>query len=198
MNRANTNKIPQLNIPRIGDLPYYVSPPMQFSLTQTAVLDLGTYKFLDAAGGNPLQKTVMDNTKNITDNSLIYIYSISFSADIPVLDYQQALQLSGGTVDIPTFQTFLESDADSPQFKDPILLKNYFEDQSYRLVLNPKQDPNQIKGLFSGQLQQTFALAGISEINFTFDMYAQEIVDDNFIAAFKQQYPDITNGGVTL
>lgn len=173
----------------IQRLPYWTSPPMQFSLTQQAILSAGTFQFLQSAGGNPVTPADLANNKNITENSMILIYDFSFAADIPVLDYQQALQLGAGTTDIPNFNLFLKSDAGSPQLKDPIELYNYIDKQQYILALTPKISDNAFRGFFRGSLQQTAALAGLNEINFTINFYAQEIVDDNYIHTFKQNYP---------
>ena len=171
-------------IARIEDLPYYTSPPAQFFLTERANLALGVYVF----GGLRL---IMTGNKNITDNTLIYIRSLSFSADIPAVDYQQALQLAAGGVDIPTFRAFLQSGSSAPIFEDPIVLNNYFDEIDYRLLLLPKQIPNRLTGFFTGTLQQTAALAGYAGINFTLQMWAQVITDDNFIAGLKRDYPRI-------
>ena len=166
-----------------GQIPYWDSPPMQFSMSQTARLDFGVYKFLDASG-NPLGRTQLNGTKNITESSLLFFYDVSFSADIPILDYQQALNLTGAN-DIPQFFLFLKSDAGSPQLKDPLLLQNYLERQRYILAIDPKVSNNSITGFFRGELAQTAALAGISVIDFTISFYVQEVTDEAYIKAFK-------------
>lgn len=172
-------------IARIEDLPYYTSPPIQFTLNQAADLTLGTYPFLQ------LTKTAMGNTNNITDNTLLYVRNISFSCDIPEIDYQQALKLAAGTVDIPRFNMFFVSNALSPQMRNPLILQKYMTEQEYRLIMMPKQTPNIIKANVTGVLQQTAALAGVDEINAFIEVFVQEIVDDKFIAALKKDYPSI-------
>jgi hypothetical protein len=175
-------------IARIEDLPYWSSTPMQFSFTQSATITLGQYPFTAA-------RASMEGEKNLTDNSLIYIRSISFSADIPILDYQQALQLVGGSTDIPAFYMFLQSDANAPTLRDPIKLLNYFDNQDYKMLIEPKKLPNRLTAFFRGTLQQTGALAGITDINLNIDIYAQEIIDDNFVAAIKAGYPALCENG---
>lgn len=169
---------------RIEDLPYNSSPPMQFTFTQSAVLTLGTYPFI-------AERATIGNNKNITDNNIIYIKAVSFSADIPVLTYQAALKLFGGITNIPTFSIFLQSDASAPIFTDPIQLGDYFKDQEYKKLLMPKQLPNRMSAFFRGTLQQTAALAGVSEINLTMNVWAQSITDDAFIAALRLKYPNV-------
>lgn len=171
-------------ITRIEDLPYKTSPPAQFVFTQAATLTAGTYPW---TGG----RAAITNEKDITDNTLIYIKALSFSADIPLVDYQQALKLAAGTVDIPRFSAFLQADSNAPIFVDPIVLHDYFNDQEYRLLIEPKQLPNAFTGFFRGTLQQTAALAGVGEINLTVQMWVQLISDDNFIAGIRKEYPRV-------
>lgn len=173
------------HIPRIEDLPYYYSPPMQFTFTQSADLTLGQYPFLPV-------KATLGNNKNITDNTLLYIKAITFSADIPLLDYQQATKLSTGLTDIPRFSMFLQSEASgAPVFIDPIQLGDYFNDQEYKKLILAKQLPNRVSGFFEGTLQQTANLAGILEINLTMNIWVQSITDDDFINALRTRYPVI-------
>ena len=169
-------------VARIEDLPYYTSPPIQFTFVQQATLTLGQYPFV-------LTKAVMGNTVQITDNSLIYIRDMSFSADISLLDYQTSLKLATGLTDIPRFSLYMGGDGGVPIFRNPIELANYFREQSYRKVIMPKYTPNQLLGSVQGTLQQHAGLAGVNEINITMELYCQEIVDDNFIKEFTQRYP---------
>lgn len=171
-------------IARIEDLPYYVSPPMQFTFTQQATLTLGQYPFT-------ADKVVIGNNKNITDNVLLYIKAFTFSADIDLLAYQQSLKLSTGLTDIPTFSMFLQSDARAPVFVDPIQLGNYYTDQEYKKLLLTKQSPNELTAFYRGTLQQHAGLAGVTEINLSMDIWVQQITNDNFIEALKKNYPDI-------
>lgn len=172
----------QLNVARIGDIPYWESPPMQFSFTEKVDLVLGTYPMI--AGRTP-----MINVKNLNESTLIYFYDMTFSADIPGLEYQKSLQLITGDTSIPNFNMFFQDNRNAPALQDPILLQNYFTAQDYQLLVEPKQTPNTLNAFFRGTLQQTAALAGVQSINMTFTFYAQQIVDDNYIQAFKQGYP---------
>ncbi len=174
----------QDDIARIEDLPYYYSPPLQFTFTQSATITAGVYPFTAA-------RARVGNDKNLTDNTLLYIKAMTFSADIPVLTYQQALQLAAGDTDVPRFSMFIKSQANAPIFVDPIQLGDYFRDQQYKKILITKQDPDNLTAFFRGTLQQTAALAGVVEINLTMNIWVQAITDDNFIDGLKKKYPRI-------
>jgi len=177
--------------PRIGDLSYWTSPPMQFTYIQSAALTAGTYPFTASRGA-------MINAKNINAETLIYFYDMQFSADIGLLDYQQALKLAGGTTDVPRFSLFLESSRNAPVLQDPIYCQDYFDGQSYQLVIEPKQLPNAITAFFQGTLQQHAGLAGVTEINLIMTMFAQQITDDSYISEFKKGYPSSDYQGGNL
>ena len=179
-------------VARLEDLPYYTSPPIQFTYTQSANLTLGTYPFGLAA------KTVMGNNVQLTDNSLIYIRNISFYADVPKVDYQQALQLLAGTVDIPKLSIYMGGNTGVPILRTPIELGDYFREQDYRLLIMPKYTPNELLAAIQGTVQQTGALAGVATLNLTVEVYCQEIVDDSFIDAIVRKYPAIANGGMKI
>jgi len=178
-------------VARLEDLPYYSSPPIQFIHTQQGALALGTYPFVIA-------KVVMQNTIQLSDNSLIYIRNISFYADVPELDYQLALQLAAGTVNIPRLSIYFSGNASVPLLRNPIFLGNYFREQDYRILVRPKVTPNTIQAAIEGTLQQHGGLAGIGQINLTAEVYCQEIVDDNFVSAVTKKYPAIENGGMRV
>jgi len=172
------------HVVRLEDLPYYKSPPMQFTFTQSATLTLGQYPFTAA-------KAVVGNNKNLTDNAMIYIKAITFSADIDVQDYQTALKLSTGATDVPTFSMFLQSEARAPVFVDPIQLGNYYSNQEYKKLFLTKQAPNELTAFFRGTLQQHGGLAGVTEINLTMDVWVQQLTNDNFIEGLKKNYPNV-------
>lgn len=168
-------------VARLNDIPYYTTKEMQFTFTQSASITGGVYPFNSG-------RAVMTGTRNFTGSTLILIRNISFSADIPVLDYQQSLQLLAGTTDIPTFHAFLASGANVPILRNPILLRDYFNEQDYVLSLDPRRKKDQMNAFFRGTLQQTAALAGINQINLTFTIYANEINDNQYIQTFKKGY----------
>lgn len=178
-------------VARMEDLPYYSSPPIQFIHTQQGALALGVYPFVIA-------KAAMQNTIQLSDNSLIYIRNISFYADVPELDYQMALQLAAGTVNIPRLSIYFSGNASVPLLRNPVFLGNYFREQDYRMLVRPKVTPNTIQAAIQGTLQQHGGLAGIGQVNLTVEIYCQEIVDDNFVSAITKKYPAIENGGLRV
>lgn len=194
--RPNVNPI----IARIEDLPYFSSPPIQLSLSQSASLSFGQYVWSNTNA----PKTVLFGSTQLSQSTLLYIKSISFSADIPELDYQKALEITttvagngtvAGTNQIPSYFKFLSSDAKAPTLRSPILCQKYFTDQEYKLLIEPKTLPNQVLGFFRGALQQTGALAGINTITLTAEFYVQTIEERNFINALKNQYPALDRDG---
>jgi len=194
--QRNVNPI----IARIEDLPYFRSPPIQLSLSQSASLSFGQYVW----NNTNAPKTILVGSAQITQSTLLYIKSISFSADIPELDYQKALEitstvLANGTTagqnQIPSYFKFLSSDAKSPTLRSPILCQQFFTDQEYKLLVEPKTRPNDVLGFFRGALQQTGALAGINTITLTAEFYVQTVEDRNFINALKNQYPALDKSG---
>jgi len=182
----NLKNIPTVKIgdrvARLNDIPYWSTKTMQFTFSQSASLVGGTYPFLG-------DRAVMTGAANFTGSTLILIRNISFAADIPVLDYQQSLQLLAGGVDVPTFHVFSASNANAPLFRNPILLYDYFQEQDYVLAHDPRREDDQYNAFFRGTLQQTAALAGITNINLLITIYADEINDNKFISQFKKQYP---------
>lgn len=172
-------------VARLNDIPYNTTKEMQFTFTQSATITAGVYPFIAS-------RSVMTGVRNFTGSTLILIRNISFSADIPVLDYQQSLQLLAGTTNIPTFHAFLASNANAPIFRNPILLRDYFNEQDYVLAMDPRRKNDKLNAFFRGTLQQTAALAGVNQINLTFTIYANEINDNQYIQTFKKGY----TGGV--
>lgn len=187
----NNLRVKFSRVARIEDLPYYTSPPIQFVHTQQAVLNAGTYPLA-------LNKVTMQNTVQLSDNSLIYIRDMSFYADIERDNYQRALQLAAGTVDVPRLSLYFSGNASNPILRNPVFLGDYFRNQPYRLLKMPKATPNTIDAAIQGTLQQHAGLAGIAQINLTVEVYCQEIVDDAFIAAVTKKYPQVQNEGVYL
>lgn len=174
-------------VTRLLDIPFWTSPPLQFTFSQTAEIEAGQYNF-EGAGQE------MVGNKNINDNTLILINTMSFSASIPREVYQEALALTTlPNTFIPNFNMFLESGRNAPVLRDPVELNDYFVSQVFTQLIDPKVTPNRLSAFFRGTLQQTAALAGISEITLNIQIFCQEITDDNFIQAVKKGYPDLGN-----
>lgn len=166
-------------IPRLEDLPYFNSPPIQFVYEETASLNLGNYIWTGGA-------SALTPNRPILDNALYYFREITMSADISVLDFESA------KVTTPNFQMFRESDASAPLFREAVQMPTYLQRQQYRLVWVPGRADDVLFADFVGQLTQTPALLGKASITLTAIVTAQEIVDDNFIKAVRDyKYPNI-------
>lgn len=168
--------IKTLAIPRIEDLPYWTSPPIQFVYESEATLNLGTYVWNDPP-------TVLTPDRPILANALYYFRNISLAADIAELDYQGAL------ITTPQFFTFLQSDARGVLFREPITMNKYFENFEYRMVWSTQSGQDQLFAAFRGTLLQTLPLIGKQSITLKAIISAQEIIDDNYIRLFKKMYP---------
>lgn len=178
-----------LSIPRIEDLPYVSSPPVQFVYESTAVLAAGVYAWAD----NPSPLTP---TRPLQKNAIYFIRKVTLAADVSELDFESAI------VTTPQFFTFLKSDAESLLFREPIQMVKFFDGFEFRQAFFVKQavvDPlsgfaagtsgDRILAAFRGVLLQTAALLGKADITLKAIMSAQEIVDQNFVNLFRAAYP---------
>lgn len=176
-----------LNVPRIEDLPYYSSPPIQFVYQSTAPLALGAYTWADAP-------TALTPTRPMLDNALYYLRHITLSADVSELDFTAAITTT------PEFFTYQKSDAVTLLFREPIQMVKFLEAFDFRQTFVVKQgrpDPlagagalgERILAAFTGVLVQTAALIGKTSITLTAVISAQEIVDRNFINNYRAAYP---------
>ena len=173
--------ISTLSIPRLEDLPYFNSPPVQFVYEETATLALGNYVW---AGG----ASALTPTRPILDNAMYYFREVTLSADISELDFESAL------VTNPTFQMFRVSDGNAPLFREAITMVKYYDKMTYRLVWVPGRASDVLSADFVGQLFQTGALLGKGSITLKAVVTAQEIVDDSFIKAVRDyKYPNLSN-----
>jgi len=176
--------IKTLAIPRIEDLPYFDSPPVQFVYEETANIVLGNYIW--TAGASALTPA-----RPILDNALYYFRDITLSADISELDFEANI------VTNPQFQMFRISDANAPLFREAITMVKFYERLPYRLVWVPGRASDVLNADFTGQLVQGPALVGKTSITLKAIVTAQEIVDDNFIKAVRDyKYPNITDSSI--
>ena len=174
-------KIPPILIPRLEDMPYYQSPPIQFVFSQTAPLEFGQYVF-------PIAKALFTPDRPILDNALYYFRTITCTADITELDYESAVDASTPF----QFHCFEQSLSGSPRFREPILIAKFLENFDYRLLFLPRQEPNALLGSFQGTIIQTASLLGKEDITFKMVISAQEITDDGFVGMVtKNAFPGI-------
>ena len=170
-----------LAIPRLEDLPYYSSPPIQFVYESTAQLLQGAYVWNDAP-------TALTPNRPINSNYLYYFRSLSMSADISELDY------TANIITTPQFFTFLQSDALAVMFREPILMVKFFDQFDYRYTWSTQSGQDQLFGAFRGSLIQGANLIGKNTITLTAVISAQEIVDEEYIQLFKKSYPGSSKG----
>lgn len=164
----------QQHIPRLEDLPYWSSPPIQFVFEKSAPLLAGSYEWLPVPA-------VLTPLRPIIDNALYFFRSISLAADISELDFESAI------TDTPKFYTYLSGDAKSVLFREPILMNKFYDQFDYRMTFLRSKGANQLFASFSGVLLQTAALIGKTSVTLKAVISAQEIVDDNFINEFQNR-----------
>jgi hypothetical protein len=162
-------------VPRIEDLPYISSPPIQFVYTSDAPFALGVYTWAD-------KPSPLTPVRPLMHNVLYYFRSITMSADIEETSYTSNISV------MPAFQMYLKSRQQVILFREPILMTNYFQNFDYRFVWMTQHEDDQLYASFNGVLNQDIDLVGITPITLTAVISAQEIVDEGFIAAFKQKY----------
>jgi hypothetical protein len=166
----------KLMIPRLEDLPYWTSPPVQFVYRSTANVIAGTYTWADPP-------TILTYSRPVLETAIYYIRNISMSANIDALDYSENL------LAIPQFQMYLQSTGKTILFREPVIMAQFFEQMDFRFLWNTNQDNDILYGSFVGSLAQGAGLIGKGSITLTAVVLAQEIVDDSFITLFRQNYP---------
>jgi len=163
-------------VPRIEDLPYYTSPPIEFIYRQTASFTAGVYPWVSGPAAMIPNRPIMPNT-------IYYFRSLTLTADI------EEQVFTANIVAVPQFQTYLKSRAGSPLFREAIYMGNFTQNFDYRLAWKTQQDADQLFASWNGTLGQNADLVGVGSITLTAVISAQEIVDDEFIALFKQKFP---------
>lgn len=171
-----------LAIPRLEDLPYMHSPPIQFVYESTASLALGTYIWDDSPS------TLAPNRPVLT-NAVYYFRNISLSADITELDYTAAITTT------PQFYMFRQADAKAALFREPLQMNMFFNQFDYRLCWISQQEEDQLFAAFRGTLVQTANLVGKESITLKAVITAQEIGDSNYVDAFRKHYPKVDDNG---
>lgn len=179
--------IKTLNVPRIEDLPYATSPPVQFVYQSTATLNLGSYTWADTPSAFTPNRPVRDNT-------LYFFRHLTFAADISELDF------TANIVTAPAFQTYLKSQANVMLFREPVNMVSFLKNWDFRFFLESQQEASdnsltqdQILGTFRGSLLQGPGLVGKATITLSAIISAQEITQREYVTLFKKGYPK--NGG---
>jgi hypothetical protein len=162
-------------IPRIEDMPYKTSPPIEFVYRSSAAFVAGFYTWAD-------QPTALVPDRPLMENVLYYFRSITFSADIEELDFTSCI------VTMPQFQMYLKSNAKAILFREPVYMVKFLQNFEYRFAWLTQRSGDQLRASFNGVLNQNANLVGKTPITLTAVISAQEIVDDKFIARFKKAY----------
>jgi len=165
-------------IPRIEDLPYYKSPPVEFVYTSTATLSAGSYTWADTQKPLTPDRPLMANT-------LYYFRSVTLTGDLDELDYTSNLTTT------PKFQMYLRSRQKAILFREPVYMVKFLQNFDFRFAWFTQHTTDQLYASFTGVLTQGPALVGKGTITLTAVVSAQEVVDENFIKLFKSKYPDV-------
>jgi hypothetical protein len=165
-------------IPRIEDLPYNTSPPIEFVYQSTATVSAGLYSWTDVPSS-------LIPDRPLIVNAVYYFRSITMSATCEEADFTTNITV------IPQFNMYLKSRARVILFREPIYMVKYFQNFDYRLAWTTQQVDDQLLAAFSlGTVYQGSGLVGKQTLTLTVVISAQEIVDENFIAQFRKQYAD--------
>jgi len=194
--------IPLQTIPRVEDLPYWTSPPIQFVFESTATVNMGAFFWNDPPSS-------LKPPRPIQNNTMYYFRSISLTADIGELDFMTNL------VRPPAFYMFRESDDNAVLFREPVVMNKFYDQFDFRLlwmsakqgdVLNaafagPPPGPTVIDGVTSptgpylpASILQGPNLIGKTSITLKAIISVQEIADDSFIGmARHHSYPKVAS-----
>lgn len=169
-----------LAVPRLEDLPYHSSPPIQFVYESTASLSIGLYTWADAP-------SVLTPNRPVLTNAVYYFRNISLTADIADIDFTAAIST------VPEFFMFRQGDARAVMFREPLQMNKFFDQFDYRLCWLSQQEDDQLFAAFRGVLVQTANLIGKTSITLKAVITAQEIGDQNYVDLFKKHYPKAVN-----
>lgn len=168
-------------VARIEDLPYYSSPPIEFTYTTSTPSGdfvAGKYTWADAP------KALTPN-RPLMVNAVYYFRSITLAADIEEVDF------TSNIVTIPTFQMYLKSNNKAILFREPIYMVKFLQNFDYRFAWSTQQVNDVLYASFNGVLAQGPGTVGYTNIKLTAVISAQEIVDEGFVRLFKKTYPNM-------
>lgn len=169
--------INMLAVPRIEDLPYATSPPIQFVFESTATLAFGQYVFNGAQLASPV-------VRPLSSNIVYYFRNVTLTADIDENDFMGAIATS------PVFQVYKQSEGNTQLFREPLRMNTFFRQFDYRLAWQTQIQGDILTGSFAGVLTQIPALLGKASITLKAIIAAQEIIDERFNRRFKEKsYP---------
>lgn len=167
------NQIPA--VPRIEDLPYHTSPPIEFVYKSSMPFNTGFYTWANVP-------SVLTPNRPLMENVLYYFRSVTMSADIEELDFTSC------TVTMPKFQMYLKGQQKVILFREPVYMAKFLQNFDYRFAWLTQRKDEQLYASWNGVLNQNANLVGKSPITLTAVISAQEIVDEKFISKFKKAY----------
>lgn len=165
-------------VPRIEDLPYISSPPIEFTYRSTASVSAGSYTWLDT----PMR---LDPVRPLMVQGVYYFRSITLAADCDEKDFMANILVT------PKFQMYLKSRSKSILFREPIYMTKFFQNFDYRLCWITRQDADELFASFTGTIFQGSQFVGKQSITLNAIISCQEIVDENFVNLFEQTYPNV-------
>jgi len=176
----------QFLVPRLEDLPYASSPPIQFVYRQTATLAAGMYTW----ASTPMN---LASLRPLMANAAYYFRSVTIAADIDEGDYLSAIYITPALINrTPVFQMYLKGTGKQILFREPLAIAKYFQNFDYRLCWVTQREDDVLYGSLDGQLTQTAALIGKGSITLSVIISAQEIVDTAFTKRFlEKSYPQV-------
>lgn len=174
-----------LAVPRIEDLPYESSKATQFVYQSSC--EVG-FTSSGAAGiaGNWIwddRPSPMSPVRHLGENTLYFIRNITFLADISQNDFPDAIVIA------PRFRLYKQSSLEAMILREPLIMPSFLENFDYRIAVFTSDSLDELLGSFRGQLVQTAALTGVTDITLTCVLSAQEVIDDGFLKNFKKGYP---------
>ena len=184
MNRL-VSGIRTLSVPRIEDLPYNTSKPVQFVYQSTCEIGQTSTGGVGVAGNWIWDDRAaqMSPVRRLGENTLYFIRNVTFTADISQNDFPPAI------VTAPNFSLYKESSLEAMILREPLIMPAFLENFDYRMAVFTSDTQDQLLGAFRGQLVQTGALTGVSDITLTATISAQEIIDDSFLKSFRKGFP---------
>ena len=187
-------------IPRITDIPFSSTNPIQFVYQSTATAAGGLYQWTD----NPSALAVL---RPLIVNSLYLIKEIYFAANVSeenfcagILPPQSALAklLTNGGVGfspsknatvMPQFQMYLQGAQNAPLFREAIVMPCFLRNFPYPKSWVTGVINDQLLASWNGTIAQAGALLGVSTLTLTATVSALEIQDQAFIELFNKNYP---------
>lgn len=174
-----------LAVARIDDLPYVSSKAAQFVYQSTCEVGHDSNGNVDTPGNFVWNDRAASMTpaRPLGENSLYFIRNLTMTADVNQNHFPQSI------VTPPRFYLYKESNLAAPILREPVIMPCFLENFDYRYAFFTSDPADQLLGAWTGQLEMVSDLTGKDFITLTMVISAQEIIDENYIAAFKKAYP---------